>query len=285
MTTKARRRGATGRKRRGVNDWESLLPEADDAGKSRGKREADDPRDADTGIFNVDQVLDVRTLRLDPDKPEAYFTGLRTGRDDNPEPAPKVMDKGRDVKVKSKTGKTQKIRIIESGQIVEQLKIKPTSDPVGEIVEAGHSYMIEDYQSRPWKTAHRTHCGYCAGEMPTPDAAKHVCEFSTGGGLPFSGCQCSGCTLRQWVVDGAARNAGGPRKYCGDDCARLAKNERDRWGRAVKKARKLGQEPPPEPEDRGRKLIQSSGLRAGLEGTGHRYISSTVGLSERAPVV
>lgn len=216
---------------------------------------------------------------------------------------------------------------LEAGDISDPVQAKghPANNLPGQIVADGHGFIVNDPRSRPWKTARRTRCAQCAGEMPPPDVTKYRCEFASdanmdlsrvgdyydavpemaGGGISppldvwrrftpaqrchfatgncehtHHGCDCSGCTLRDLVASGHERNAGNPRKYCSDGCSKLADAERGRWKRAVASAEKRGLEPPPEPEDRGLKFIESRGLRSSVEGTGHRYIAATGGITD-----
>ncbi|MHA7662381.1 hypothetical protein [Mycolicibacterium sp. HS_4_1] len=162
-----------------------------------------------------------------------------------------------------------------------QVKSEPVDSVAGQIVSDGHGFLVVDKRSRPWKTAPRTNCAHCAGEMPAPDVTRFKCEFEPD---DMKGCKCSGCTLRDQVARGHERNTGQPKKYCTPECRRLADNERNRWKRAVAKAEKLGIDPPAEPEDKGLKLVQHNGLRSSVEGTGHRYVASTAsGLPEGVP--
>lgn len=206
-------------------------------------------------------------------------------------------------------------KLEQRGDISDPVQAKPTSNPAGEIADAGHGFIVNDPRSRPWKTAPRTHCAYCGGEMPKPDVSTYKCEFDPdapaaelaligegqpkdaadsrwdavrymlGAGSPcrhgtgcrcgLRGCKCSGCTLRWQVALGHERNTGQPKKYCGSECRKSADAERNRWKRAVAKAEKRGEEPPPEPEDRGLKFGPVRGLRSTIEGAGHRYTAST----------
>lgn len=190
---------------------------------------------------------------------------------------------------------------LDRGDISDPVQIKPQSNPAGEMVADCHGFIVSDPRSRPWKTAPRTHCAYCGDEMPAPDVSGFVCEFDpdlseselvligADQGPPDlsatcrhlaacdcmrPGCQCSGCRLRWLVLIGQERNVGQPRKYCSEDCRKLSDNERKRWKRAAAKAESLGEDPPPEPEDRGLKFTQRRGLRSSIEGTGHRYIAA-----------
>ncbi|MDV3129600.1 hypothetical protein M1247_32170 [Mycobacterium sp. 21AC1] len=166
-----------------------------------------------------------------------------------------------------------------------QLKPSVIGNTAAQMIDAGHGFMVDDQQSRPWKTAKRTHCAYCGGEMSPPDVDKYKCEFEPIT-APGAACKCSGCTLRELVSRGDARNVGNPRKYCGKPCAKLADSERGRWRTAVKRAQKRGEEPPPEPEDKGLKFVQWFGLRSSIEGAGHRYTASTAsGLAPGIPRV
>ncbi|MFV8233060.1 hypothetical protein [Mycolicibacterium fortuitum] len=286
MTTKGRKQHR--------KPWQDVLDEfIEDPGKSNGKPKAvassasldgtlinnlDDTLESDRATQDdakLDRVVDYddRGRRYEVEQ-AAWSPG--SDRDDNPEYAQlrqKLVTAGNSVAVKLKTGRTQQIEVIEPGQIPEQVQPKPTviDNPAAQMLDAGHGFMVDDQQSRPWKTAKRTHCAQCGGEMPKPDVSKYPCEFET----PLYGCRCSGCTLRKLVSRGDARNVGNPRKYCGKSCATLADNERGRWRRAVARAAKLGTEPPPEPEDKGLKFVRRSDLRSTIEGAGHRYTAST----------
>jgi hypothetical protein len=86
---------------------------------------------------------------------------------------------GRSIKVRLKNGKTSQVEVIGPGDVVEALVVAPSSNPAGEIVEAGHGFIVNDPRSRPWKTATRTHCAHCGDELPKPDVSKstYKCEF------------------------------------------------------------------------------------------------------------
>ncbi|WP_328358593.1 hypothetical protein OG976_04775 [Mycobacterium sp. NBC_00419] len=178
---------------------------------------------------------------------------MGTDGDDDPVYArPKdtrVGTSGRTARVKLTNGKTATFEIFEQGDIVDTVRVKPKTNPAGEIVDGGHGFIVSDPRSRPWKTARRTHCAYCGDELPTPKvtATKYRCEFD----VEFVDCQCSGCTLRHLVVSGYERNKGQPRMCCTAECTRLRDNERGRWQRAVARAIRSGHQPPPEPADRG----------------------------------
>jgi len=212
--------------------------------------------------------------------------------DDNPEyaqPKPRIAYRaGLDPK-----------KPVQPGDLVEQVQVKPTHNQPGQMVEAGHGFIVNDPRSRPWKTAKRTHCAHCGGPLPGPDVSNYRCEFdpeasdaelaligaeqcpedwpprSTATPHLHRGCQCSGCSLRWLVLNGQERNRGQPRKYCSDNCRRWADNERNAWKRAVRAAEKRGEEPPPEPEDRGMKFRAASGLRSSIEGRGRRYTAAS----------
>ncbi|AQT81374.1 hypothetical protein B1R94_22155 [Mycolicibacterium litorale] len=191
---------------------------------------------------------------------------------------------------------------LERGDISDPVQVAPKTNPAGEITDAGHGFIVDDPRSRPWKTAPRTHCAHCGGELPPPDVSAYRCEFDpdlteaelalvgADQGPPVlspgcrhlaacncmrPGCQCSGCRLRWLVLSGNERNVGQPRKYCSEGCRNLAGSERKRWQRALAKAVKNGDEPPPEPEDRGLKFRPRRGPLSSTEGTGHRYISAS----------
>lgn len=229
--------------------------------------------------------------------------------DDNPEYAqpkePAFTTSGKSVKAKLKNGETAKVEVIEPGQIHETIVIRPRVNPAGEIVDAGHGFIVNDPRSRSWKTAPRTHCAHCGGPMPPPDVSKYRCEFDPAatatelaliGAVPSQpdrlaaligndraeasrpghpGCQCSGCSLRWLVLNRHERNRGNPRKVCSDECGRQRDNERNRWKRAVKKAEDAGLTAPDEPEDKGHKLMLRHGPRSGSEGNGKRYTAAT----------
>ncbi|GAA2556119.1 hypothetical protein [Mycolicibacterium diernhoferi] len=212
---------------------------------------------------------------------EQVSTATPGDGDDNPEyvrlPA-KLSGEGRKVSVRLKDGTADKIEIIEPGHISDRVSVKPppvTADPAAQMIEAGHGFRVDNQRSREWKTAKRTHCAHCAEPMPEPavTAMKYRCEFVP---LPVgSKCKCNGCTLRRQVLGGAERNRGGPAKVCSENCKRLRNNERTRWQRAVKRADQRGEDPPPEPEDRGLKFVRASGLLSTVEGTGHRYTAAS----------
>lgn len=209
--------------------------------------------------------------------------------DDNPEyaqpKAPAFTSSGRSVTVKLGNGKTSKVEVIESGQINETIAVRPRANPAGEIVDAGHGFIVNDPRSRPWKTATRTHCANCGGPMPLVDISKdkYLCEFAPES-PEFDGCRCSGCTLRRLVLNGHERNRGNPRKVCSTECGRQRDNERNRWKRAVEKAHKAGVTAPDEPEDKGLKLTLRNGPRSGFEGNGGRYTAATdTGLWQEVP--
>lgn len=142
---------------------------------------------------------------------------------------------------------------LERGDISDPVRVKPPFNPAGQIVAAGHGFIIDDQRSRPWKTAKRTHCAHCGGQMPAPKvtARKYECEFDS---VPLRSawtCECSGCELRQMVLMGSERNKGQPRKCCSPECTRLRDNENKKWKRAVARAEKRGELAPSEPHDRG----------------------------------
>lgn len=199
---------------------------------------------------------------------------------------------------------------LEAGDISDPIQIDQTADRIatGQLVEAGHGFIVNDPRSRPWKTAKRTHCAHCGGPLPAPNASheKYRCEFdppayydevppmADGAVRPplevwrrftpaqrrrfatgdTHECECSGCELRWLVLHGHERNRGNPRKYCSENCQRWADNERNAWKRAVRRAEKRGEEPPPPPEDKGLKLRHARGLRSGVEGHGRRYTAA-----------
>ncbi|MUL85038.1 hypothetical protein FZI89_25215 [Mycobacterium sp. CBMA329] len=142
---------------------------------------------------------------------------------------------------------------LERGDISDPVRMKPSSNPAGQMADAGHGFIVDDQRSRPWKAAKRTHCAHCGGRMPLPPvtAKKYECEFDSA---PFGStwtCECSGCALRQMVLSGSERNKGQPRKCCSKECTRLRDNERSRWKRAAARAEQRGGQAPPEPKDRG----------------------------------
>jgi hypothetical protein len=265
-----------GRKRHGVTDWESLLPEADDTGGTKG-RHRNQIADDLTGMTIrelTDESVD-GTVNLDDPYRAFYYAEhgaeVRTDGDDNPKQAharPRVY-LGKESDFDADKIDPTKCRTYDTVQI----KQKPLDNLAGQMVSDCHGFMVDDHQSRPWKTAKRTHCAHCGGEMPTPNVSKYPCEFE----LPLPGCRCSGCTLRELVSRGDARSKGQPRKYCSVGCRKSADAERNRWKRAVVRAEKLGTEPPPEPEDRGVKFVQRFGHRSSIEGAGHRYTASMAG--------
>lgn len=227
---------------------------------------------------------------------------MGTDGDDNPhyaQPKGQITYRGRTVKVKGTKGKQLQVEVIEPGQIADPVDVKPRENPAGEIADAGHGFIVNNPRSRPWKTARRTHCAYCGGPMPKPDASKYRCEldpdaseielsligrdnaaddrgpFARRSTEVFPGCQCSGCTLRNLIASGRERGRGNPPKYCSEDHGQQADNERRAWRRAVVRAQERGEEPPPEPEDRGLKFIPARGLRSSIEGSGHRYVTGS----------
>ena len=270
-----------------MTDWESKLPAAMDVGRSKGSAPRNRITDELTGL-TVRELTDKSsegTVNLD-DPYRAFYLAefgaeVRTDGDDNPRyarPKQRIKIDGRTVRVRLKSGKNDRVEVIAPGDVRDAVVVKPaTRNPAGEMVADGHGFIVDDPRSRPWKTARRTHCAHCGGEMPIPDVSKHVCEFDSE--ATGFGCRCSGCTLRDLVATGQERNKGQPRVCCSSECTRLRDNERKRWKAAVARAEKRGEEPPPEPEDKGLKLMQRrGGLRSAVEGTGHRYVSSTTGL-------
>ncbi|MGY4650021.1 hypothetical protein [Mycobacterium sp. URHB0021] len=197
--------------------------------------------------------------------------------------------------------------ITKPEDIVYPVEPKPDGNPAGEMVADGHGFIVNDPRSRPWKTARRTNCAHCGGPLEQ-NVGKFKCEFEPNAsdvelaligsdqgkedrpnklwgleskcrhlgacGCFTRGCQCSGCRLRWLVKTGNERGVGNPRKYCGDNCAKWANTARNAWKRAVVSAEKRGEEPPPEPEDKGLKFLPVRGLRSSSEGNGHRYVAS-----------
>lgn len=180
--------------------------------------------------------------------------------------------------------------ITKPEDIVYPVEPKPTANPAGEIVEAGHGFIVNDPRSRPWKTARRTNCAHCGGTLKQ-NVDGYPCEFEPNASdvqlalvgynenrgsshRLHSGCQCSGCRLRWLVKTGNERGVGQPRKYCSTDCGKWANVARNAWKRAVDRAEKRGEEPPLEPEDKGLKFLPVRGLRSSSEGNGHRYVAS-----------
>jgi hypothetical protein len=215
--------------------------------------------------------------------------------DDNPEYARPKLRADMD---KPAGGKKLADDITKPEDIVYRIQRNKQDTKPGEMVEAGHGFIVNDPRSRPWKTARRTHCAHCGDPLPAPDVSKYRCEFDPDASIvelalvgadhgpddrplwsrpldPHSGCQCSGCTLRWLVGNGRERNRGQPRKYCTDDCLKWADNARKAWKRAVRTAEKRGEELPPEPEDKGLKHRAARGLRSSAEGTGRRYVAAT----------
>lgn len=266
MTTMA----IKGRKRHGVTNWEALLSAADDAGSTKGRHRNRITDELTGEVIRelTDESVD-GTVNLDDPYRAVYYAEhgpeLRTDGDDNPKQAqarPRVY-LGKESDFDADKIDPTKRHTYDTVQI----KQKPLDNLAGQMVSDCHGFMVDDQQSRPWKTAKRTHCAHCGGEMPKPDVSKHPCEFES----PFSGCRCSSCTLRKLVSRGAARSKGQPRKYCSVDCRKSADAERNRWKRTVVRAEKLGTEPPPEPEDKGLKFVRRFGPRSSIEGAGHRY--------------
>lgn len=218
---------------------------------------------------------------------------MGTDGDDNPQyarPKEQMSWRGRSVEVKLENGKTSRVEVIEPGAIPEAVRVEPAENPAGEIVDGGHGFIVNNPRSREWKTATRTHCAHCGERMPTPDVSRYPCELDpdatdtelsrVGHDMPWShgqlypGCQCSRCDLRWQVANGAERNRGQPKKYCTPDCRKQADAKRNAWKRAVARAEKHGQEPPPEPEDQGLKFVLHLGPRSSSEGSGQRYTSA-----------
>lgn len=133
----------------------------------------------------TDENEDERRDFQDPDRnlfESKHGPTMGTDGDDSPvyaQPKQRMGINSRSIKVKLNSGKTSQVEVIGPGDIVETVSIKPSSNPAGEMVDAGHGFGIDDRRSRPWKTAKRTHCAYCAGELPSPvvDASKYRCEF------------------------------------------------------------------------------------------------------------
>lgn len=287
--------------------WRAVLQEfIEDPGRSNGtpKRAArlnslddtlESARAGHAPADGVDKVVDIddRGRKYEVEQPPLP---MGDDGDDNPKYAqPKV-------KVDSEK--------LDRGDINDpvQVKLDPADNLPGQMIEAGHGFIVNDPRSRPWKTARRTHCAHCGKPLPRPDVRTYACELDpeaselellligregnpgdrddrpphgTGDRL-HSGCQCSGCCLRWLVKTGRERGVGQPRKYCSKDCTRWADNERKAWKRAVASAKKRGDEPPPAPEDKGLKFRLARGLRSSAEGTGHRYVASR-GLPWGAP--
>ncbi|TGB41448.1 hypothetical protein [Mycolicibacterium peregrinum] len=271
---------------------------------STSRRNADDRADPADRYIDLPQVTippeggmdDVKDLDYQGKKCVVEQAPMVPGDDgdDNPETA--------QVRPKADNDK------LDRGDISDPVRPKPDTvdNPAGQMIEAGHGFMVEDRRSRPWKTGNRTHCAFCGGPMPTPDVSRYQCEFDpdasaaelaligSGQGpddrprplwdfwpgnqykdrLQFPGCQCSGCNLRWQVANGMERNRGQPKKYCTALCRKQADAERNAWKRAVVAAEKRGDQPPPEPEDRGLKFVLRNGLRSSAEGHGHRYTAA-----------
>ncbi|MBM4600041.1 hypothetical protein GS440_17420 [Rhodococcus hoagii] len=253
---------------------------------------------------NEDERRDFQDPTRDPFESE-HGPVAGTDGDDNPEYArPKhrlTNGSGRSVKVKLANGKTSTVEIIEPGDLTDPVggRRAPAENPAGQMVAAGHGFAVKDERSRPWKSAKRTHCAYCAGPMPTPEASGHPCEFDPHASaaelnlvgaeqgpdnrpaplwdywpgqqdferLQHPGCQCNGCNLRWQVANGTERNVGQPKMCCSKACATGRDNERNAWRREVKSAEKRGDVAPPEPEDRGLKFVIGRGPRSTADGS------------------
>lgn len=253
----------------------------------------------------TDETEDERRDFADPERnlfESEHGPEMGSDGDDNPEYA--------QAKDRLHTRNVGREGITKPEQLIYPVQGKPADNLPGQMVEAGHGFIVNDPRSRPWKTAKRTHCAHCGGELPKPDvsAKKYRCEFEppvyhdevpamadggvrpplevwrrftpaqrhrfATGDLADYECQCSGCTLRQLVVNGGERNVGNPRKCCSASCTRLRDNERSAWKRAVDRANRRGEEPPPEPEDKGLKFRVSRGPRSSIEGNARRYTAA-----------
>lgn len=276
MTTKGRKHHK--------EPWRDVLDEfIEDPGKSNGKPKAagdlasiDDTLESlrtTPAIDRLDKVVDYDDRGRKYDVDQAPMVPGDAG-DDSPTYAqlkPKRVGSS-DTDKRFDADKVDPNTFSTDGPV--QLKPSVIGNPAAQMIAAGHGFMVDDRRSRPWKSAPRTHCAHCGGEMPPADVSKYPCEFDADGWSPFAGCRCSGCTLRELVSKGHERNKGQPRKYCSSECRRLADNERRRWERAVARAAKLGLEPPAPPEDKGLKFLPARGLRSSVEGHGHRYVSA-----------
>jgi hypothetical protein len=181
---------------------------------------------------------------------------------------------------------------LEKGNIQDPVRVKldPADNLPGQMVDAGHGFIVNDPRSRPWKTAPRTRCANCGGPLPGPDVCEldpHASEIELafvgddngrddrGWWSPppslVPGCQCGNCTLRYFVKRGWERGTGRPRKYCSPKCSKEFTSQREKFKRGTA----------PKPEDLGLRFRPARGLRSSAEGT-HRYVSSR-GLPWGAP--
>lgn len=272
--------------------WQKVLDELiDDPGSTNGTNSK--PADTET-LDDEPDVVNPPRGGLD-EVTELADSGKRRVVEQAPlEPGQAADDLGQQTRIK--------FRIDGNGDQDRMLASLAPAD----MMQAGHGYLIDD-RSTPWKTARRMGCANCGGPLPRPKVDQYVCEFDPEAtelelsligidqgpddravwpgrrSVPFGrGCQCSGCILRHLVANGDERNRGQPRKACSDACGRMRGNELKRWKAAVNRAEERGLEVPPEPEDKGLKLMRRNGLRSGAEGTGHRY-SPAVGLPWGAP--
>jgi len=271
---------AKGRKRH-AEPWREVLAESiEDPGSTNGKRAAPDSSEDPVELDDIpEQTTTPRRAGLDDvadidDRGRKYVVEqapLPVGddRDDDPEyaqPKEKI----------SYRAELEPDQPVQPGDVVEPVRVKRAilDNPAAQMLDSGHGFSVDDRRSRPWKTSRRTHCAHCGGPMPSPNVndKKYRCEFQPASS---EGCQCSGCNLRWLVLDRHERNRGNPAKCCSKACTRLRDNERNAWKRAVVSAEKRGEPTPPEPEDKGRKFLPSSGLRSSSEGTGRRYSAAT----------
>lgn len=111
-----------------------------------------------------DERRDFRDIERDPFESE-HGPAMGNDGDDNPEYAqPKAKFDGEK---------------LDRGDINDPVRVNPKRNPAGEIVEAGHGFVVRDPRSRPWKTAPRAGCAHCGGPMPPPSVSdpKYLCEF------------------------------------------------------------------------------------------------------------
>lgn len=139
---------------------------------AKGRKQHHEPLLDELSDENEDERRDFHDPERNPFESE-HGPAMGTDGDDHPiyaQPKQRIDINGRTVKVKLNGGKTGHVELVAPGDVADSVVVKPSSNPAGEIVDAGHGFIVNDPRSRPWKTAPRTHCAQCGGEVPKLDA-------------------------------------------------------------------------------------------------------------------